>query len=58
MRELDIDIGEKPEVAHRMTVCGVLQLIGGETHLTPVWGSGRESIDLTLELIVEKLAAG
>jgi hypothetical protein len=58
LRELDIDIGEKPKIAHRMTVCGVLQLIRGETHLTPVWGSGQASIDLALEPIVKKLAVG
>lgn len=58
LRELNIEIGEKPKVAHHMTVCGVLQLIQSETYLAPVWGSSQESIDLALEPIVKKLAVG
>jgi len=53
LRELEIDIGEKPEVAHRMMACGVLRLIQGEAHITPVWGSSRASIELALEPIVK-----
>jgi hypothetical protein len=54
LRELGIDIGEKPKVAHRMMACGVLQLIRGEAYITPVWGSSRASIELALEPIVKR----
>jgi|HubBroStandDraft_6_1064221.scaffolds.fasta_scaffold491773_1 hypothetical protein len=56
LRELGIDIGDKPNIAHHEMVCAVLQLIQGKAQLIPIWGSSQSSIELALEPVVKRLA--
>ncbi len=56
-REMGIDAGERPPVAHRMNTCAVLRLTDdGQPEVLPVWGASRTNVATALAPVVQ--AAG